>query len=32
MMGAFQDDQVKKLLGIGQEPLYIMPVGRKASK
>ncbi len=32
MIGAFQDDQVKKLLGIGQEPLYIMPVGRKASK
>jgi SagB-type dehydrogenase family enzyme len=29
MIGAFQDDRVKKLLGIGQEPLYIMPAGRK---
>jgi SagB-type dehydrogenase family enzyme len=32
MIGAFQDDRVKKSLGTGQEPLYIMPVGRKASK
>jgi SagB-type dehydrogenase family enzyme len=32
MIGAFQDDRVKKLLGIEQEPLYIMPVGRKGSK
>jgi SagB-type dehydrogenase family enzyme len=30
MMGAFQDDAVRKALGIGDEtPLYIMPVGRK---
>jgi SagB-type dehydrogenase family enzyme len=29
MIGAFQDDRVKKLLGIAQEPLYIMPAGRK---
>jgi len=32
MIGAFQDDRVKKSLGTGQEPLYIMPIGRKASK
>jgi SagB-type dehydrogenase family enzyme len=32
MIGAFQDDRVKKLLGIEQEPLYIMPAGRKGSK
>lgn len=32
MIGAFQDGRVKKLLGTGQEPLYIMPVGRKGSK
>jgi SagB-type dehydrogenase family enzyme len=32
MIGAFQDDRVKKFLGIRQEPLYIMPVGGKVSK
>ena len=32
MIGAFEDAAVKKLLGISQEPLYIMPVGRKAAK
>jgi len=32
MIGAFQDDRVEKFLGKGQEPLYIMPVGRKGSK
>jgi len=29
MVGAFSDEQVKKLLGIEAEPLYIMPVGKK---
>jgi SagB-type dehydrogenase family enzyme len=29
MIGAFDDSQVKKLLGIQEDPLYIMPVGRK---
>ena len=29
MIGAFDDERVKKLLGIEQEPLYIMPVGKK---
>jgi SagB-type dehydrogenase family enzyme len=29
IIGAFQDDDVKEVLGInGEEPLYIMPVGR----
>ena len=32
MIGAFDDAGVKKLLGISQDPLYIMPVGRKAAK
>lgn len=32
MIGAFRDDRVKKLLGMTQEPLYIMPAGRKQSK
>ncbi len=32
MIGAFQDDRVKKLLGIAQEPLYIMPVGWKLTR
>ena len=32
MIGAFQDDRVKKFLATGQEPLYIMPVGRKGAK
>lgn len=31
MIGAFQDDLVKKALGISRDPLYIMPVGRKSS-
>lgn len=30
MVGAFDDDDVKKLLGIEEEPLAIMPVGRPA--
>jgi len=29
MVGAFDDEQVKKVLGIDAEPLYIMPVGKK---
>jgi SagB-type dehydrogenase family enzyme len=29
MVGAFSDEQVKKVLGIEGEPLYIMPVGKK---
>jgi SagB-type dehydrogenase family enzyme len=29
MIGAFQDARVKKLLGMKEEPLYIMPVGKK---
>lgn len=32
MVGAFQDDSVKKVLGIEQEPLYIMPVGKKKAE
>jgi len=32
MIGAFDDAGVKKVLGIRQDPLYIMPVGRKAAK
>jgi SagB-type dehydrogenase family enzyme len=32
MIGAFHDDRVKKLLGIAQEPLYIMPVGWKPTR
>ena len=31
-VGAFNDDSVKKLLGIEQEPLYIMPVGKKKTE
>ncbi len=31
MIGAFQDDLVKKFLGIKHDPLYIMPLGRKSS-
>ncbi len=29
MVGAFQDERVKHVLGIKEEPLYIMPVGRR---
>jgi SagB-type dehydrogenase family enzyme len=29
-MGAFEDDKVKKVLGIKEEPLAIMPVGKKS--
>ncbi len=29
IIGAFDDDEVKKLLGIKENPLYIMPIGRK---
>lgn len=29
VIGAFSDERVKKILGIKEEPLYIMPVGRK---
>lgn len=32
VIGAFSDGAVKKALGIEEEPLYIMPVGRKLSK
>lgn len=28
MIGAFDDKQVKEILGINEEPLYIIPVGR----
>ena len=28
MVGAFYDEEVKKVLGIHEEPLYIIPVGR----
>ncbi len=28
-IGAFDDDEVKKAMGIGEEPLGIMPVGKK---
>jgi SagB-type dehydrogenase family enzyme len=30
-MGAFEDEKVKKVLGIKEEPLAIMPVGKKLS-
>lgn len=29
VIGAFHDEQVKKILGIKEEPRYIMPVGKK---
>lgn len=29
VIGAFYDDKVKDVLGIDEEPLYIMPVGKK---
>ncbi len=29
VIGAFSDSLVKKILGIDEEPLYIMPVGRR---
>jgi SagB-type dehydrogenase family enzyme len=28
MIGAFGDEEVKEVLGIEQEPLYIIPVGK----
>ncbi len=28
MIGAFEDNQVKEILGIKEEPLYIIPVGK----
>jgi SagB-type dehydrogenase family enzyme len=28
MIGAFEDGEVKEILGIKEEPLYIIPVGR----
>ena len=28
-IGAFHDDRVKKLLGVDEQPLYIMPIGRR---
>ena len=28
-IGAFEDEKVKKVLGIKEEPLGIMPVGKK---
>jgi SagB-type dehydrogenase family enzyme len=32
MIGAFDDGRVKKLLGIQEEPLYIVPVGKKRAE
>lgn len=29
-VGAFADEEVKKILGVGQTPLYIMPLGKKS--
>lgn len=29
IIGAFEDDKVKKILQIKEEPMYIMPIGRK---
>jgi SagB-type dehydrogenase family enzyme len=29
MIGAFDDEEVKRVLGIAEAPLYIMPVGKK---
>ncbi len=29
VIGAFSDERVKRILGIKEEPLYMMPVGRK---
>lgn len=29
VIGAFRDEQVKKILGIKEEPRYIMPIGKK---
>ncbi|MFH1421219.1 MAG: SagB/ThcOx family dehydrogenase [Planctomycetota bacterium] len=31
-VGAFDDAKVKKALGIKEEPLYIMPIGKKKNK
>jgi SagB-type dehydrogenase family enzyme len=28
MIGAFEDKQVKEILGIEEEPLYIIPIGK----
>jgi nitroreductase len=28
MIGAFDDKQVKEILGIKEEPLYVIPVGK----
>ena len=28
MIGAFDDKQVKEILGINEDPLYIIPVGK----
>jgi len=28
MIGAFGDEEVKEVLGIKEEPLYIIPVGK----
>jgi hypothetical protein len=28
MIGAFDDHQVREILGIAEEPLYIIPVGK----
>lgn len=32
MIGAFHDVQVRKLLGVKQQPLYIMPFGRQKTR
>ena len=29
MIGAFKDKQVKSLLGINEDPLYVIPIGRR---
>jgi nitroreductase len=28
MIGAFEDQKVKEVLGIEEEPLYIIPIGK----
>jgi hypothetical protein len=28
MIGAFEDQKVKEVLGIREEPLYIIPIGK----
>lgn len=28
-VGAFNDEEVRRVLGLSEDPLYLMPVGRK---